>query len=74
MTPTQALTLAAFRARLGNDVGLDDHFFDAGGDSLAAEDVMAAISVAIGRELELWLLLDHPTAAALAHALDEGVA
>lgn len=74
MTQTASVTLAAFRAGLGQSVGPDDHFFDAGGDSLAAEGVMAQISEGVGRELPLWLLLDHPTAAALALAIDEGAA
>lgn len=69
---TASVTLAAFRARLGEAIGADDHFFDMGGDSLAAEAVMTEISGVIGRQLPIWLLLDHPTAASLAEAIDHG--
>lgn len=54
---------------LGTDLAADADFFAAGGDSLAAEEVLAALSERLAREVEGWMLLDHPSAQSLTAAL-----
>jgi acyl-coenzyme A synthetase/AMP-(fatty) acid ligase/thioesterase domain-containing protein/acyl carrier protein len=51
-------------------VGLDDDFFDLGGDSLAAVELMAAIDEQFGVDLPPSVLLEAPTTAALAPLLN----
>ena len=51
-------------------VGIDSQFFALGGNSIAAIKLTAAMSVELGREIPLSLLLDHPTIAALARNID----
>jgi acyl-coenzyme A synthetase/AMP-(fatty) acid ligase/acyl carrier protein len=56
-----------------DSVGMDDDFFELGGDSLAAEALMAAIGEELGvpaRELSADLLMEFPTVAAFAAAVD----
>lgn len=70
--PTLALTeaiRALFARELGAEIGPDDDFFAAGGDSLAAEGVVTALSAHLAQPVEGWMLLDHPTARGLAGAL-----
>lgn len=54
---------------LGHELAEDANFFDAGGDSLGAEEVLSALAAHLKTEIPGWLLLDHPTATGLAHAL-----
>ncbi|MCW3845271.1 non-ribosomal peptide synthetase [Micromonospora yasonensis] len=49
----------------------DDDFFDLGGRSLKATRVRSRLAVAIGADVPLRLVFDHPTVAALAAAADE---
>ena len=51
-------------------VGLDDDFFDLGGDSLAAIELMAAIDEQFGIDLPPSTLLEAPTTASLAPLLN----
>ena len=51
-------------------VGVDDDFYDLGGDSLAAAEVIAALEADTGRSLSGSLLLRAPTIAQLAVALN----
>ena len=51
-------------------VGLDDDFFDLGGDSLAAIELMVAIDEHFGIDLPPSTLLEAPTTAALAPLLN----
>lgn len=56
---------------LGHDeFDLDDDFFDVGGDSLLATWVVAELTQAFGRPVELSVFLDHTTVEALAGAVD----
>jgi len=64
-------TLAAIWSRaLGRDeVGVDENFFDLGGNSLLLVGVQAAVNQQLGCELDVVDLFSHPTVAALARHL-----
>ncbi|MBB5204057.1 amino acid adenylation domain-containing protein [Inhella inkyongensis] len=51
------------------ELGVDDDFFDEGGDSLAALDLLLGVEKRLGQRPTLQMLARAPTAAALAHAL-----
>jgi amino acid adenylation domain-containing protein len=53
------------------DVSRNDDFFDLGGDSLIAAVVAARIHSALGVELTLGMIADHPKLADLAGAIDK---
>jgi acyl-CoA synthetase (AMP-forming)/AMP-acid ligase II/acyl carrier protein len=65
--------LAAIWAEvLGRDrVGLDDDFFELGGHSLAATQVAARVKDALGIEVPVDAVFDHPTVAELARTIEE---
>jgi arthrofactin-type cyclic lipopeptide synthetase C len=50
-------------------IGRDDHFFELGGHSLIAVQVVADLTKALGREVELRRLFDHPVLHLLANSL-----
>ena len=52
-------------------VGVNQDFFAAGGDSLAVEQVLTAISARLSIDVPGWALLDHPSASALAAFLSD---
>lgn len=56
---------------LGAPVGADDDFFESGGDSLAAVELLAWASSAFGVDLELSAVFKYPTARLLAAHIDE---
>jgi acyl carrier protein len=63
--------LAVWRTALGrDDVGLDDNFFDAGGNSLLIAQVHSELQARLGREWPLVRMLEHPTVGALATFLN----
>ncbi|HEX2080623.1 MAG TPA: amino acid adenylation domain-containing protein [Longimicrobium sp.] len=66
-TPTEARLAEVWAEVLGIDrVGAEDSFFDLGGHSLRAAQVITRVRDALGVELPLSALFDAPTVAALA--------
>ena len=65
-TPTEEILAGIYAQILGVDrVGVDDSFFDLGGDSLQAMRLIAALNRTLGTGLEERLLFDAPTVAQL---------
>jgi amino acid adenylation domain-containing protein len=52
-------------------LGVHDNFFDLGGDSLAAVNLMSALEQMLGRRVPLYLITEHPTVETLAVALQQ---
>ena len=62
--------LAAYRQVLGNPGVLpDDDFFELGGDSFQALDIMAALEEATGKQISAGAIFAFPTATGLAMAI-----
>ena len=55
-------------------VGIHDSFFELGGDSLLLTQVRVQMREALGRDLAITLLFQHPTLAGIVAALPEGEA
>jgi syringomycin synthetase protein SyrE len=53
-------------------IGLQDNFFDLGGDSLDAVSILAGIEQHVGRKVPMYLLTECPTLEQLAAALQAG--
>ena len=53
-------------------VGVDDSFFDLGGDSLSAMRVIAAINTGLDADLAVRTVFEAPTVAQLAPRIGEG--
>ncbi|OKI12527.1 non-ribosomal peptide synthetase [Streptomyces sp. CB03911] len=65
-TDRQLKLVEIYRAVLGlNQVDLADDFLEAGGDSLLAARISAALQRAFGTEVPVGIILQHPTVAAL---------
>jgi glycopeptidolipid biosynthesis protein len=54
-------------------VGIDDSFFDLGGDSISAMRVVAAINTALDAQLAVRTLFEAPSVQSLSQLLDSGV-
>lgn len=66
----EAIVVDTWRRVLSNsELGRDDDFFAAGGDSVVAVELILQISEATGRELELVTLFIYPTPRELSRAL-----
>ncbi len=63
--------LALWREVLGDDVTTDDDFFDAGGDSLIAVQLISRIRNHLDTQLPISALFDHPTVTELATLIDQ---
>jgi amino acid adenylation domain-containing protein len=69
-TPDEARVAEAWREVLGLDaVGVDDDFFAAGGDSLAAIRLAARLARAFGQDLSVAAIVDNPDIARQARLL-----
>ncbi len=72
-TPLERLVLGVWEEVLGcSGLAAQDDFFDLGGQSLQCIQVANRLGVALGREIPVALLFRHPSAAALAQALEHG--
>jgi acyl-coenzyme A synthetase/AMP-(fatty) acid ligase/thioesterase domain-containing protein len=68
--PLEAAVADAFARHLGlEQVGRHDAFFDLGGDSLGAAEVMTMLSASLGRDLPLSVFVEASTPAELAERL-----
>ncbi len=74
-TDTERAVAAVFADQLGLDgIGLDDGFFDLGGNSLIATRVLARLNDTLGTDLGVRALFEAPTVRALARRLaDAGI-
>ncbi|MEU2125968.1 amino acid adenylation domain-containing protein [Nocardia niwae] len=70
VTPAERVVADAFAVVLGAaPIGLDDHFFALGGNSLSATRVLARIGDRLGRRVPVRLLFEAPTVRGLAELL-----
>jgi len=70
-TPLEELLVTIWQAILAVPrVGVHDGFFDLGGHSLLATRIVSRLRAAVGIELPLRAIFDHPTVAALAAAIE----
>ncbi|MBP1202449.1 amino acid adenylation domain-containing protein [Duganella sp. 1411] len=69
-TATERKLLRVWEQVLGLDgLGIDDHFFELGGDSLRVAAAIGRIKAELGVALDYRRFFDHPTPAALAEGL-----
>ncbi len=72
-TPSEEILAAIFAQVLGTErVGVDDSFFDLGGDSLSAMRLIAAVNDSLGSALAVRALFETPTIAQLAPRIFAG--
>ncbi|PSR69464.1 non-ribosomal peptide synthetase, partial [Nocardia sp. MDA0666] len=70
-TPVEEILTTIYARILGLDhIGIDDSFFDLGGDSLSAMRLIAAINTALDTDLSVRTVFDTPTVAHLAPRID----
>ncbi len=70
-TPTERAVAAAFAEILGQDgIGAEDGFFDCGGDSLTGMRLLARLQRDLDADIDVTVLLAHPTVAGLAARID----
>ncbi|MFC9361721.1 amino acid adenylation domain-containing protein, partial [Rhodococcus sp. NPDC057014] len=70
-TPTEEVIAKVFESVLGVDgIGVDDDYFDLGGNSLTATRVVARANAALGARIDVAELFDAPTVATFAARID----
>ncbi len=70
-TATEALLAELWEEAFeATEISRDDDFFELGGDSLAAATIGTGVQEALGREIDLSMIAEHPTLAELAAAID----
>ncbi|WP_421841961.1 amino acid adenylation domain-containing protein [Mycobacterium sp.] len=70
ITPAEEILTDIYARVLGVErVGVDESFFDLGGDSLSAMRVIGAINTALDTHLEVSALFDAPSVRSLSHRL-----
>ncbi|WP_156763472.1 non-ribosomal peptide synthetase, partial [Mycobacterium scrofulaceum] len=71
--PTEEILATIFAEVLGLDrVGIDDSFFELGGESISAMGLVAAINSSLGAGLPVRVVFEAPTVAQLALRIGEG--
>jgi amino acid adenylation domain-containing protein/non-ribosomal peptide synthase protein (TIGR01720 family) len=71
--PTEEILTAIYARVLGVDrVGVDDSFFDLGGDSLSTMRLIAAVNESLDSDLAVRTVFEAPTVAQLAPRIAEG--
>ncbi|MEU8896428.1 non-ribosomal peptide synthase/polyketide synthase [Nocardia sp. NPDC048505] len=73
-TAAESTVAAIMSEVLGCEMGADDGFFERGGTSLSATQVVARIAEVTGQELRVRAVFEHPTPEALAALLDQAPA
>ncbi|GFG96177.1 hypothetical protein MTIM_20560 [Mycobacterium timonense] len=72
-TPTEEILAGVYAAVLGVErVGVDDSFFDLGGDSISAMRLVAAINASLDTGVPVRVIFEAPTIAQLAPRIGEG--
>ena len=72
-SPVEEILAGIYAQVLGVErVGVDDSFFDLGGDSLSAMRLIAAVNAALDAGLSVRTVFDAPTVAQLALRIGEG--
>jgi len=72
-TATQATLAEIWHQILGaQEIGIEDSFFDLGGDSLQAVELFLDIEQRFHQDLPLALLIENPTIEALSRVIDRG--
>jgi glycopeptidolipid biosynthesis protein len=70
-TPLEEFLVGVYAQILGVErVGVDDSFFDLGGDSISAMRVIAAVNTALDAQLAVYTLFEAPTVSSLSRQLD----
>ncbi|MXP19851.1 amino acid adenylation domain-containing protein [Gordonia sp. HNM0687] len=69
-TAAERVVVAVFTEILGVEVGVDDDFFESGGNSLAATRIVAGVAQRLGVQVPVRAVFDGRTAAAVAAAAD----
>jgi natural product biosynthesis luciferase-like monooxygenase protein/FkbM family methyltransferase len=73
-TPTEKELVGIWREVLGIErASVNDDFFDSGGHSLTATQLVSRVRTTFGVELTLRAFLKNPTLAGLAEAVEEGI-
>ena len=71
-TPTEEVLAQIFGKILNiTKIGINDHFFELGGHSLLATQLISRIRDALGVDLPLKILFEHPVLSELARAVDQ---